>query len=198
MQIITHSTRILIPSSSKITFYHQQENKETGIGRRDRDLKTMANNPQPATPQDLHSILSLFTTSFSSAYFQTLFPPTPAGRAYLAESWASFLSDTSPGKIYVIREGTGRVIAFALYFDEGGIVEYTTRWPKFDRFGLDGERLRAFFEGMDEQHRAAMGDGDHVCEYSPYFPKERHIMFLHLFFFLELIDSNGRQTSNSS
>lgn len=116
--------------------------------------------PQLATTQDLPSVVSTFLTCFDNDYFRVLFPPNDAGKRYLETAFASFISDDEPGKLYVIRDGEGAVKALTLYFE--GRIDHRTRWPAFGE-GLDHEKLKEFFEGMDEQHLVAMGSTKHVC-----------------------------------
>lgn len=102
----------------------------------------MISEPQLATAQDIPSIVSLFQGGFNDPYFLALFPPNEAGARYLTTTFTSFVSDGTPGRLHVIRNGGGAVKAFVLHFEEG-LLEYQTRWSGFEN-GMDAEKLNEF------------------------------------------------------
>lgn len=141
-----------------------------------------------ATRNDLSDILDVYFDAFSGPSFTSVFPVGPSFD-YHKRAWGTFLGvyERIPGmqecKIFVIRDtdGTfaapkngnilnltraGRVKSAALVWiikpEDRGFKSWQHRWP--DAFpGMNGDTLRAFYEGMGSQHHAVMADKEHIC-----------------------------------
>ena len=75
----------------------------------------MAPTAEPATLEDVPALAEIFFSGFNDDFFQPIFPQTPQGRAFVEESYSSFIRSEGPQKsqVFVSRDESGNLFFIA-------------------------------------------------------------------------------------
>ena len=141
----------------------------------------------PATPSDATALTEIFFSAFSSDFDRQLFPETPLTREWWIKKFTSICSKPSDVFLKAVdpskkAENGDNVIAGYAIWRVPGDVEAGSSGSKEDGpplpEGSDKELCEMFFEWMNKQRDACMGERRHYCMYLAYSPCVLHYLGL--------------------